>query len=92
LGTLLERDCVKVLLRHQPTGLYVLGRESWTGSAEEAFVFKGMREAVHFAEESRLSRMELAIVSERPRHLTAVPVSALTCRFPPSPTRWLRPT
>jgi hypothetical protein len=71
---------VKILLRHRPTGLYVRDWTQWTGDPGQALDFKAMRRAIQFAEETGFSHMELAIVSEKPPHLTVVPVTALTCR------------
>lgn len=81
---------MKILLRHGRTGLYVLDADHWTGNPDEAFDFKAMRRAIEFAEETGFTRMELALVSDDPRQLTAVPVESLRCR-PLGSDRGLRP-
>ncbi len=49
----------------------------WTGNREEAMDFKSMRQAIWFAERAGYSKMEVALVSERSKGFTRVPVSTL---------------
>ena len=69
---------MRTLLRHVPTGLYVQSADLWTGSANEAYDFKTMSEAIRFVEKAGLSKMELAFVSTRPGQCTEVPLELLS--------------
>ena len=73
---------MKTLLRNVLTGLYVRSPEGWTGNPDEALDFRTMSQAIRFAEQTGLRKMELAFVSPQFCRLTEVPLDSL--RWGPS--------
>jgi hypothetical protein len=72
---------MRTLLRHRISGLFFQGVNQWTENAEQAYDFRFIDRAMHFADTWELGDVELAFTFEEPYSIQTAPLERSSMRY-----------